>query len=318
MKLAIIFPGQGSQEVGMASELFEEFKAVRDIFFQADETLHFPLSKLILEGPFEKLTLTENAQPAILTASYAIWILLREFMPKGAVCAFAGHSLGEYTALCASGALAFSDAVRLVHLRGKFMQEAVPAGEGMMIAVLGLPLDKVKEILESPELKGEVVDIANVNSPEQVVLSGAREAVERCKEPLKKSGAKRVIELNVSAPFHSRLMKPAAERLTPYLKNTQFSLPEAPVFSNATIAPYPDDLTGFSELLIRQICEPVRWVEEVVEISRLGPDAFVEVGPGRVLRGLTARILPGTRILGVSSIDEFKSILPILTGEINI
>ncbi len=315
MKLAILFPGQGSQEFGMASDFYQEFKVVRDTFTQADEILAYPISKIILEGPPETLTLTENAQPAILTASYAIWQCVSEFIPDGAICAFAGHSLGEYTALTCSGSLDFSRAVQLVHLRGKFMQEAVPVGGGMMIAVLGLNVETVASVISEFSSERDVVDIANINSPEQIVLSGARTAVGRCIEPLKSAGAKRVIELNVSAPFHSRFMQKCADSLAPYLQETQFKPPSAPIFSNYSAQAYPQDVSLFASHLIKQITAPVMWVDEVMAISKLAPDAYIELGPGRVLRNLVARIIPNAKLKGVSTVNEFKAILPYLTGE---
>ncbi len=318
MKLAILFPGQGSQEVGMASDFYAEFETVKEVFQEADSALGFALSDIIQTGPSDTLTLTENAQPAILTASYAVWTLVREFLENASVCSFAGHSLGEYTALSSAGALSFADAVRLVHLRGKFMQSAVPVGEGMMIAVLGLPIEKVQGVIDALELQDEVVDIANVNAPDQLVVSGERAGVEKCVEPLKSAGAKRVIELKVSAPFHSRLMKPCAESLAPYLRETPFRAPSAPVFSNVTASVYPKETGRFADMLIEQITSPVRWVEEVSAISALCPDLFVELGPGKVLRNLVPRILPGAKSTGVSNVEEFKAFLAVLAGEVTI
>ncbi len=315
MRYAIVFPGQGSQQVGMAKDFFTEFRAVKEVFAKADAVLGYKLSDLILEGPMEELTLTENAQPAILTASYAIWQVVKEFVCLEDVVAMAGHSLGEYTALVCSQALAFEDAIRLVHLRGKFMQEAVKAGEGMMIAVLGLSLNEVEDVLASFQGEDGVAEIANINAKEQVVVSGNRDAVSRLIVPLKKAGAKRVVELKVSAPFHCSLMKKAAQSLSPYLKETTFIAPKTKVFCNVTAKPYPEDASKFAALLEEQITLPVRWVDEVENICLLKPDVYLEVGPGRILRALIARIIPDAYSFCISRLEEFKSLLPLFTGE---
>jgi len=317
MRIALVFPGQGSQEVGMCKDFYEEFHAVQETFREADKALSFPISRLMLEGPEDELVKTQNAQPAILTASYAIFNLLKEFLEGNEVVAFAGHSLGEYTALVCAGSLDFADALRLVHLRGKFMQEAVPLGEGMMIAVIGLNQAEVEEVLRSLTSFG-TAEIANLNAPDQIVVSGSRLAVEKCVERLKNAGAKRVVELKVSAPFHSSLMKSAEDALAPYLRATRFSPPVAPVYSNVSASAYPDDLAEFPELLINQITAPVRWVEEIEAIWKSAvrkPNAFFEVGAGKTLQGLIKRIVPDAPCFSINSLESFKSVLPILTGE---
>jgi [acyl-carrier-protein] S-malonyltransferase len=315
MKLAVIFPGQASQQVGMGRDFYHEYPVVQELFHQADGVLGYPLSHLIFEGPEEELTLTANAQPAILTVSYAIWKALEPFIPPDAVCSMAGHSLGEYTALVASGAMDFADAVRIVHHRGKYMQEAVPVGQGKMAAVVGLPLEKIQEVLAGLDLGGEVAQLANINSPDQIVISGSAAGIDIAAKPMQEAGAKRFIELKVSAPFHSSLMIPAADKLKPELEAVKFARPHAQVVANLTAAPYPAETTEYPEMLYKQIFSPVRWIESVQRMARHQPDCFVEVGPGKVLKMLVARIHRDVSCVGVGDMDGFKRMLAYLSGE---
>jgi len=282
MKTAFIFPGQGSQYAGMGRDLAARYSAARDVFDEADRVLGFPLSKLCFEGPDEALKLTENTQPAILTTSIAVFRVLRE---KGVQPEFAaGHSLGEYSALVAAGALTFADAVALVRRRGQYMQQAVPVGVGAMAALLGMEAAAVQSICErAAEL--QVVSAANLNSSGQVVIAGNREAVERSVALAKQEGAKRAIVLQVSAPFHCALMEPAEERLSVDLDSLAFSDLEFPVVTNVDAAPVRSG-SAARDALKRQVSRPVRWHESVQRLIGEGVGKFVEVGPGKVLTGL--------------------------------
>lgn len=315
MKLGVFFPGQASQQTGMGRDLFTEFAAAREIYQQADDILGYNLSKLIFEGPEEELTLTANAQPAILTVSFSFWTVLAPFLPDGARMWMAGHSLGEYTALLAAEALDFADAVRIVHLRGQFMQEAVPAGEGKMAAVVGLPQEKIEDTLGNLELGGEVAQLANLNSPDQIVISGSAAGIDLATKALQDAGAKRVVELKVSAPFHSKLMEPAAEKLKPLLGEVRFRQTRHPVLANVTAQPYPDDPSAYADLLYRQVCSTVRWTDTIRSIAHEKPDTFLEVGPGKVLRMLAAKTEREVPCANVGDIEGFKKALAFLSGE---
>lgn len=284
--IAFVFPGQGSQRVGMGRALCEAFPICRQTFEEADEALGDPISRLCFDGPEEQLALTRNTQPAVLTASVAVNRLLRS---RGHAPAFlAGHSLGEYSAHVAAGTLGLADALRTVRRRGTYMQEAVPVGEGAMAAVLGLPAERVSQAcVEAAE--GEVVSAANLNAPGQVAIAGHRAAVERAGQRAKALGARRVMPLPVSAPFHCALMKPAEERLAPDLRALVVADPEAPVVANVDAEP---KRTGSAavEALIRQVSAPVRWEDVVRRLIADGVTTFIEAGPGGVLSGLARKI----------------------------
>jgi len=298
MSLALLFPGQGSQAVGMGKSLYEASPAARAVFDAADEALGFPISRLCFEGPEEELKLTANTQPAILTHSVAAFEDLKARFPERleAAAYAAGHSLGEYSANVAAGALAFPDAVRLVRERGRFMQEAVPPGVGAMAAIVGLAPAEVDAACREAA-RGETVSPANYNSPEQTVIAGHAAAVARASEGCLARGAKRAIPLPVSAPFHCALMSPARERLTPLLEAAAFSPARWPVVTNVDAAPEAAP-ASLRAALVRQVDSPVRWVESVQRLAREGVDRGLEIGPGNVLAGLVRRIEKGIRVEG--------------------
>jgi [acyl-carrier-protein] S-malonyltransferase len=300
-KLAFLFPGQASQYPGMGRELAANHPAARSVFDEADRALGFSISEVCFSGSEEALKLTANTQPAILTVSVAAYRVLEE---NGVQPAFvAGHSLGEYSALVAAGGLEFSDAVRLVRHRGEYMQTAVPEGVGAMAAILGLAPAEVAGICRKAA-QGQVVAPANLNSPEQTVISGHAEAVKRAVEMASAGGAKRAVMLPVSAPFHSALMEPAAERLEADLRATQFHTLRVPLVNNADA----ELITSGEEAregLVRQVTLPVRWEESVRELIEQGVNTFVEVGPGRVLTGLLRQI---DRSIHVFNVEDEKSL----------
>lgn len=300
---AFVFPGQGSQYPGMGQDLVDEFDEARQVFDEADEALGFSLSRLCFEGPEEQLRLTEKTQPAMLAVSIALFRILekRENVPDYV----AGHSVGEYAALVAAGGLDFQDAVRLVHQRGRFMQEAVPVGEGAMAAVMGLELSDVKQICQEAAL-GEVVSPANINTADQIVISGHRRAVERAAALAQVRGARKVRSLPVSAPFHCGLMKPAQERLARVLEEITFQDLRVPLVNNLE-AREVRDATGAREGLIGQVSSPVLWSESIERLVEAGVSTFVEVGPGRVLRGLIRRIAPSVKVYNVGNREQVES-----------
>ena len=303
-KTALLFPGQGSQKVGMGLDLAEAFPAARAVFDEADEALGFPLSKLCFDGPEDDLKLTANTQPAILTCSVAALAVLRE-RGMAATDFVAGHSLGEYSALVAAGAIRFRDAVQLVRKRGRYMQEAVPAGEGAMAALLGLESAKVAEVCEQAA-EGQVVSPANLNSPAQVVIAGHMAAVERAVELAKQAGASKAVMLPVSAPFHCALMRPAQERLAADLDAIEFRDLGIPLINNAA-AKIVRTGAEAREGLKEQVPNPVRWEETVRRLAAEGVESFLEVGPGRVLTGLMRgidRALKGQAVGDLRSLEK--------------
>ena len=298
MSLALLFPGQGSQSVGMGKSLCEASPAARAVFDEADAVLGFPLSRVCFEGPEEELRRTAITQPAILTHSVAAWADLRARFPErleGAALA-AGHSLGEYSANVAAGSLPFARAVALVHARGRFMQEAVPEGIGAMAAIVGLAAEAVDEACREAA-DGETVAPANYNSPEQTVIAGHAAAVVRASEACLARGAKRAIPLQVSAPFHCALMSPARERMTPLLAEAAFSDAALPVVTNVDAEPATAG-ARLRDALARQIDSPVRWVASVQRLAREGVDRALEIGPGNVLAGLVKRIERAIKVEG--------------------
>ncbi|HEX4154316.1 MAG TPA: ACP S-malonyltransferase [Acidobacteriaceae bacterium] len=359
-QLALLFPGQGSQTVGMGRALYDSSPAARAVFDEADAALNFPLSKLIFEGPEEDLKLTENTQPAILTVSIAaLRALSPELKSRNLSIAFAaGHSLGEYTAHVAAGTFTFADAVRTVRARGQFMQSAVPAGQGAMAAILGLPAERINDICarvsdeltqtppdnpanpseqaaaaidalhdpanpaltptEAASRVSAVVSPANLNSPDQVVISGSKEAVERAAALCKEAGAKRTVMLPVSAPFHCKLMQPAQEQLASALEAISFADPLFPVAANVD-ARLLHRGPEVRDALIRQVTGPVRWVECIQLLQQSGATHFIEVGPGKVLSGLNRQILKTetARALITTNVEDPASLektLALLTG----
>lgn len=305
--IAFLFPGQGSQKVGMGRALAEAFPICRDAFEEADRELGEPLSRLCFQGPDDRLMLTENTQPAILASSIAAQRLLES---RGVGPSFvAGHSLGEYSANVAAGTLAFGEALRLVRRRGQYMQEAVPVGEGAMAAILGLDADGVAAACQEAQAErpGEVVSPANLNAPGQVVIAGAREAVRRAGERARARGATRVIPLSVSAPFHCALMEPAARRLEPELRGIAARDPRVPVVANVD-AEVKRTGSACIDALVRQVAAPVLWERLVARLASEGVRAYVEVGPGTVLTGLVRKIHRGAAVLNFEIPDQLAAV----------
>ena len=297
VKTGFIFPGQGSQKVGMLSELAEQFDSVQSTFAEANEVLGYDLWKLIQEGPAEELSKTHITQPAILTSSVAIWRLWNE-QGGGAPDLVAGHSLGEYSALVCAGVLAFTDAVGLVQKRGLYMQNAVPLGVGAMAAIVGLEDDKIVAACDEAR-QGEEVAAVNFNSPGQVVIAGHTGAVARAGDLCKAAGAKRALPLPVSAPFHSILMKPAAEQFATDLEAVALSTPEIPVMQNFGLET-PESPDRIRENLVNQIFNPVPWVATINKFADAGISRVLEIGPGKVLNGLNKRIAPEMAVLSIN------------------
>ena len=296
--IAFVFPGQGAQKVGMGKSLAENVPVCRQVFAEADAALGEALSTLCFEGPAESLQLTENTQPAILAMSVAV---LRLVESRGVRAAFAaGHSLGEYSAHVAAGTLSFADALRTVRHRGRYMQEAVPVGEGAMAAILGLDADQVSAACAETmtALPGRVVSAANLNAPGQVVIAGHADAVAKASDRAKELGAKRAIPLAVSAPFHCALMKPAEDRLVPELRALPTSDPKFPVIANVDAEPKRDARAAI-DALIRQVSSPVRWEQVVRRLIAEGATTFVELGPGSVLAGLIKKIDRGVTVMSI-------------------
>ena len=305
---ALLFPGQGSQIVGMGSEFYSNFQLVKNIFKTADEKLNFPLSKLILEGPEKELQLTKNTQPSILTVSYSIFKVMKEEFNYdfNKTKFFAGHSLGEYSALVCSESLNFEDALFLLHERGKAMQESVPIGKGSMIAVLGMKIKDIKDVLKSNDQEKGVCEIANDNADGQVILSGHKEKVENVQAYLKELKIKS-IPLKVSAPFHCSLMSKAAKIMEEKINKTIFKKPLFKIVNNVNAMP-EDDPEKIKKYLIEQISSTVRWRESIIKMSAEGVENFIEIGPGKALTGMVKRTQKNVNCFSINSIDDIKNL----------
>lgn len=306
---AFLFPGQGSQAVGMGAALAEASRTARDVFEEVDEALGQSLSRLMREGPEDQLTLTENAQPAIMANALAVFrVLARDcgVSLEKAAGFVAGHSLGEYSALCAAGAFDLATTARLLKLRGQAMQAAVSVGQGAMAALLGADLDKAQAIADAAA-EGEVCTVANDNDPSQVVISGHRGAIERAVAIAKDHGAKRAVLLPVSAPFHCPLMQPAADRMAEALGATQIAAPVVPVFANVIAAPVSDP-DRIRELLVEQVTGMVRWRESIAEMTSADVEEFVELG-GKVLGPMVKRIAPDAKVTSVVTIEDIEAVV---------
>jgi len=304
---AILFPGQGSQVVGMGSEFYNNFSSVKEIFNSADEKLKFKLSKVILEGPEDQLKLTQNTQPAILTVSYAIFKILKEEFNYNFENTkyFAGHSLGEYSALLCAGSLSFEDALYLLFERGKSMQEAVPVGKGGMLAVLGSENEEIEDCIKKIKSKG-ICEIANDNAPGQIIVSGNIELIQELQNILKEN-KKKSIMLPVSAPFHCSLMNAAATNMKSKIENVNFTKPNYEIITNVSASP-TNDPADIKKLLVEQIYSKVRWRESILYMANQNITEYLEIGPGKVLTGLVKRILPSANSSSINSIEDIKNI----------
>lgn len=309
-KFAMVFPGQGSQKVGMLAELAGNYPIVQETFKQASEVLGYDLWQLVQEGPAEELNKTWQTQPALLTASVAVYRVWQQKYPELKPDVMAGHSLGEYSALVCAGVLDFQDAVKLVELRGKLMQQAVPEGTGAMYAIIGLDNDAIISACKQAE-QGEVVSAVNFNSPGQVVIAGAKAAVERAAALCKEAGAKRALPLAVSVPSHCALMKPAADQLSVSLESITLKAPVVAVLNNVDVKA-ETDAVAIRNALVRQLYSPVRWTETVEKIAQNGVEVLVEVGPGKVLNGLTKRIVDSLQAVSVNDVKSLDSIEEVL------
>lgn len=311
-KIAFIFPGQGSQQVGMGSELIQNSEESKAFYEKADEVLQFGLSKLMLEGPAEELTLTYNAQPALLTTG----VMIAQKLIKAGIQPdyTAGHSLGEYSAFVTSGALSFEDAVKTVHKRGLFMNEAVPAGQGAMAAILGMEANSLREVCEQVSAQGETVQLANLNCPGQIVISGTKLGVEKASAAAKEAGAKRAIPLVVSGPFHSSLMKDAAVKLEQEIENIDIQTPQTPIISNVK-AELLQDVAEIKKEMVEQVYSPVLWEDDVRKMLDLGVTTFIECGPGKVLSGLVKKVDRSVKTFCVFDEASFNEVVESLRGE---
>lgn len=306
---ALLFPGQGSQVVGMGQEFYNNFKIVKKIFNQADEKLNYPISKLILEGPEDDLQLTRNTQPAIMIVSYSIFKVLKEEFgfDLETLKYFAGHSLGEYSALVCSESLAYNDALYLLHERGKAMQEAVPVGRGSMIAVLGMETANLEKLIKTNDEIKNICEIANDNSFGQLIVSGIKESVESLQKILKNQKIK-TIPLKVSAPFHCSLMKPAADKMKEKIDEIKFIKPNIEIINNVK-AEIENDPQKIKNLLVEQIFSTVRWRESLILMSQKGVKNFIEIGPGKVLTGMVKRTIKNVNCFSINSINDIKNLI---------
>lgn len=309
-KFAMVFPGQGSQTVGMLAELAGDYPIVQETFKQASEVLGYDLWQLVQEGPAEELNKTWQTQPALLTASVAVYRVWQQKYPELKPEVMAGHSLGEYSALVCAGVLDFQDAVKLVELRGKLMQQAVPEGTGAMYAIIGLDNDAIINACKQAE-QGEVVSAVNFNSPGQVVIAGAKAAVERAAALCKEAGAKRALPLAVSVPSHCALMKPAADQLSVSLESITFKAPVVAVLNNVDVKA-ETNAVAIRNALVRQLYSPVRWTETVEKMAQNGVEVLVEVGPGKVLNGLAKRIVDSLQAVSVNNVKSLDSVEEVL------
>jgi len=306
---ALIFPGQGSQIVGMGKEFFNNFSFVKKIFQEADDKLKTNISKIILDGPADKLQLTENTQPAILVVSYSIFETIKNEFNFGVnnFKYFAGHSLGEYSALVCSNALEFQDALFLLHQRGKAMQSVVPVGRGSMLAVLGSKIENIENEIKNLKLDSDVCEIANDNADGQVIVSGDKKSVDLLKSNLQQKKIKS-IPLKVSAPFHCSLMRPAAEKMKDKILSTKFKEPALEIVCNVTAKPEKNAET-IKKLLIEQIYSSVKWRESMIHVNESGVSNFIEIGPGKVLSGMIKRTIKDSNCFSINSIADIKKML---------
>lgn len=300
MSIAVVFPGQGSQFVGMGKDFYDKYETCREFFTNADKALGYSLSEIMFNGPEDELKLTQNTQPALVTMSAAVWSIVKE---KVNPSFFAGHSLGEYSAVYASGGMSFEETVKAVHNRGKFMQSAVPVGVGAMSAVLGLDEAAVSSVCAKLSKAGYIVEPANFNCPGQVVIAGNKEAVEAAGEELKNAGAKRVVPLPVSAPFHCSLMQSAKDKMAEYLKNININTLNIPVVNNVD-AVLEQDGADVKDALIRQVAGTVKWTQSVQSMITAGVTTFIEVGAGSVLTGLIKKIDRNVETINISTVDD--------------
>ena len=302
----MVFPGQGSQAIGMSSELAAEFSLVKNLYVEASDVLGVDMWAMTQEGPIESLSQTENTQPALLIAGIAAWRIWQE-LGGAQPDMMAGHSLGEYTALVAAGALSFGDGVALVRDRGRYMQEAVPAGQGGMAAIIGLEDQQVVDVC-AEVAGGDVLQAVNFNAPGQVVIAGSAAAIERAAPAMKAAGAKRALPLPVSIPAHSKLMSPASERLAERLAGIDVVLPSIPVLHNCNVS-VASSAEEVKSNLVSQLDSPVRWVESVVAMHQQGVNSFIESGPGKVLGGMIKRIVKGVDVSCIDKPDALKSLV---------
>lgn len=309
-KFAMVFPGQGSQAVGMLAELAEQFSIVEETFKQASEVLGYDLWSLVQHGPADELNKTWQTQPALLAASVAVYRVWQQQYPQLQPTLMAGHSLGEYSALVCAGAIDFQDAVKLVELRGKLMQQAVPEGTGAMYAIIGLDNGSIIKACQNAE-QGEVVSAVNFNSPGQVVIAGAKAAVERAAVLCKEAGAKRALPLAVSVPSHCALMKPAADQLAVSLESIAVKSPAVAVINNVDVKT-ENDAQAIRHALVRQLYSPVRWTETVEKMATNGIEVLVEIGPNKVLNGLTKRIADNLQAVSVNDPASLSAVEQLL------